>query len=118
MAYIINVPDNDWSSQVVILGKSRYRLELKFKERLNRWYFSLFDNDGERLVTERKIIPGVFLTEPFSFEGFEGALICEVQFGADEYPSRDNLGRGKAFELQYLTAEEMRLLADLFNEVV
>lgn len=107
MAYSILVPDSDWSSQVVTLGGTTFILELKYKERTQRWYMSLFSNTGERLLTEKKIVDGQTLTGLWDIEGLYGDIFCERMYGTDEYPTRNTLGIDKPFNLLYYTEDEM-----------
>ena len=118
MAYIINIPDSDWSSQTVTLGNKIYTLELKYKSRTQRWYLSLYDNNKALLLSEKKLVSNMFLTEPYALDSFTGGLIVEKAFGDKEYPSRDNLGLGKAFELKYLSADEVALMIQISKDEV
>lgn len=116
MAYSINVPDNEWSSQTVTLGNISLVVELQYKNRTGRWYLTLSNPiTGEVYVCQRKLVPNMFATASAVIPGFTGELICEHIFGALSsnahpngiYPTRNNLGRGKEFELKYLTNDEL-----------
>lgn len=116
MAYIINIPDADWSTQTVTLGSEAFQLELKYKERTQRWYLSLYNSNGDVLLNERKIVPNILVTGLFQLEGLEGEIICEHIYGSSDYPSRNNFGLNKEFELKYLTAEEVDGFIELSKE--
>lgn len=107
MSYNINIPDADWSTQVITLGGTTFNLELKYKERTQRWYMTLSDIDGNPLVTEKKIVDGQSLTGLWDIEGLFGDIWCERVYGLDVYPTRDTLGIGKAFNLVYFTEDEL-----------
>lgn len=116
MAYSINVPDNDWSSQTVTLGEGSFVVELQYKNRTGRWYLTLSNPvTGEIYVCQRKLVPNMFATAFAIIPGFTGELICEHVYGELSnlenlngfYPTRNNLGRGKEFELKYLTNDEL-----------
>ncbi|EKF2848411.1 hypothetical protein OYT40_002162 [Escherichia coli] len=116
MAYIINIPDSEWSSQAVTLGNKIYKIELKYKSRTQRWYLSLSDNNKTTLLTEKKLVSNMFLTEPYALDSFTGGLIVERIFGDADYPSRNNLGLGKEFELKYLSADETALMIQISKD--
>ena len=107
MAYNILVPDADWSSQVVTLGGTTFILELKYKSRTDRWYMTLYNSDGQVLLTEKKIVDGQTLTGLWDIEGMYGDIFCERAYGTDIYPSRNTLGIDKPFNLLYYTEDEM-----------
>lgn len=115
MAYNIMVPDNDWSSQVVTLGGTTFTVELKYKERIERWYLSLYDSDNNALLTEKKLVDGQCITGLWDIEGMFGGIFCERAFGTDVYPTRDTLGLNKAFNLVYYTQDEMDWLLQMTN---
>ncbi|AZV02131.1 hypothetical protein [Pectobacterium phage Wc4-1] len=107
MAYNITVPDDENSVQTVTLGGTTFRLGLKYKARTQRWYLSLYDNDDNPLLTEKKLVDGQSITGLWDIEGMFGEIFCERSYGTDIYPSRDTLGIDKPFNLVYYTAEEM-----------
>ncbi|XAO54241.1 hypothetical protein [Yersinia phage vB_YenM_P778] len=116
MAMSIVIPDRDWSSQVVTLGGTTFIVELKFKLRTNRWYMTLRDSTGELLLTEKKCVPDQNLTGLYDIEGLYGDIFIDKVYGAEEYPSRNNLGVGKEFELRYYTETEVNVLITESNE--
>lgn len=130
MSYSINIPDYDWSSQVVNLGDNSFVIELRYKARTGRWYLTLKDPmTDDILISEKKIVGEMLVTGLYQIDNLTGAIYCERVYGKgkmklnsnsdsatpyttdDEYPSRNNFGRGKEFELMYLTQDEMSLLA-------
>lgn len=110
MSLEISIPDADFSSQIVTLGSYQYTIELKFKERVNKWFLTLRDSDGVTLLSERKLLNEMAVTGLFALPDFEGALFVERNFGTDENPSRDNFGHGKEFRLIYFTAQETAII--------
>lgn len=115
MAYNIMVPETDWSSQVVTLGGTTFILELKYKERTQRWYMSLYDSDNNPLLTEKKLVDGQTMTGLWDIQGMYGGIFCERAYGTDVYPTRDTLGLNKPFNLVYYTQEEMDWLLLMTN---
>lgn len=107
MAYSILVPDADWSRQTITLGGTTFILELKYKQRTERWYMSLYDYSGQPILTEKKIVDGQTMTGLWDIEGMYGDIFCERIYGTDVYPTRNTLGINKAFNLVYYTEEEM-----------
>lgn len=110
MAVNIVVPDADWSTQVVTLGDSVFVIELKYKARNKRWYMTLRDTDNNILLAEKKCVPTELLTGLYDIEGLYGDIYVERVYGNSAYPSRDNFGIGKEFELRYFTEEEINWL--------
>ncbi|WP_400217233.1 phage baseplate plug protein [Escherichia coli] len=115
MAYNINIPDADWSVQKVILGGQTFNIEMKYKERTKRWYLTLINSDGEILLSEKKCLNQMFITEPYVITGFDGGLFVERVYGDDTYPTRDNFGVGKEFELKYFPKEELSQFIHVTN---
>ncbi len=110
MAYEINVPGNSWSEQTVTLDGGLFRIELKYKERTERWYLTLKDNTGVNLLTEKKLVDGQVITGLYDLPGLSGAIAVQRNYGRDSYPTWDTLGRDKAFSLIYLTEAEYTML--------
>ncbi|EHZ8238423.1 hypothetical protein K6R49_003725 [Escherichia coli] len=116
MAYSINVPDNEWSSQTVTLGEVSLIVEFRYQTRTGRWYLTLSSPiTGEIYLSQRKLVGNMLTTAFTSIPGFTGELFCEHVYGnlSDKdnsygiYPTRNNFGRGKEFELKYLTNDEL-----------
>ncbi len=118
MAYNILVPDTDWSSQVITLGGTTFVLELKYKERTQRWYMSLFSSDGVKLLSEKKIVDGQTMTGLYDLPGMYGGIFCERAYGLEVYPTRQTLGIGKEFNLVYYTQEEMDWLLQMTDNKI
>lgn len=115
MAYSILVPDTEWSSQTVTLGGTTFILELKYKQRTERWYMSLFDADGNPILSEKKLVQGQTLTGLYDIVGMYGDIFCERVYGLADYPTRDTLGLDKEFVLVYYTEEEMDWMLQMTN---
>lgn len=115
MSYNINVPNESWSVQSVTLGGNIYKIELKYKHRTQRWYLSLFDSDNNPLMSEKKCVSEMFISEPYEINGFTGALLVEKVFGDDSliYPSRNTFGLNKEFQLKYYDADEFKSFAHI-----
>ncbi|MGX9869052.1 phage baseplate plug family protein [Enterobacter mori] len=114
MTQSINIPSNsDWSTQTVTLDGNLYEIELKYKERTERWYLTLRNTEGEDLLTEKKCVGGQTLTGLHGIPLFGGNLYIERKFGKGDYPSHDDFGPGKAFELLYFTDAEYTALLKL-----
>lgn len=110
MSYEINVPSSAWSTQTVTLDGSLFRIELKYKERTERWYMTLKDNTGVDILTEKKLVDGQVITGLWDLPGVQGAIAVQRNYGTDVYPTYDTLGVGKQFSLVYLTEDEYTLL--------
>jgi len=113
MAFEINIPHSPWSEQTITLDGSLFRLEMKFKDRTDRWYLTLKDNLGKHLITEKKCVNGQTLTGLYDLLGLQGALFVQQNYGRDDYPSYDNFGLGKQFSLVYMTDAEFTLFLSL-----
>lgn len=110
MSYEINIPQSAWSTQTVTLDGALFRIELKYKERAERWYMTLKDNTGVDLLTEKKLVDGQVITGLWDITGLTGALAVQRNYGTDIYPTFETLGQGKQFSLVYLTEAEYTLL--------
>lgn len=113
MAYEINIPNNAWSEQTVTLDGSLFRLEMKYKDRTERWYVTLKDNLGNHLLTEKKCVAGQTVTGLYDLPGVTGALFVQQNYGLDDYPTFDNFGIDKQFSLIYMTDAEFTLFLQL-----
>lgn len=107
----INIPDRPDTIQDLVFEGTDYKVNFTFFTRDSSWRISLFDFNGNTLLSGVKIIPDWFLMTNFHISQPsipKGDFVC-IKFTEDasEELGRDNLGQGKSFRLFYLTEEEM-----------
>lgn len=103
----INNSNTPYSEQRVILGNSIHTFIFKYNSRNESWYLTLLDSSGQNeILSGIKLEPNQALTNRYILEDFSGILVC-LRVNNDYSPlSLDNLGRGKAYRLAWLSEEE------------
>jgi hypothetical protein len=108
MALKINVPDNAWSEQSISLSGIDYRFVFYFNDRDSRWRLDIFSSEtpvitGIKIMENQALVTANYYPDLFQ----HGELFC-IRVKQDGLPvGRSNLGFNKAYEIMYLTVEEV-----------
>jgi len=105
----INVPDTPNSIVPVTLGGLSYQFKFYYISRIKNpsYYLDIYYNN-QKVVTGLKMVEGVPLLKKYALLDFDhGELVVFKMKQTDEPLGRDNFGNGKAYELLYVSREEL-----------
>ena len=106
----INVPFTPWSEQSITLNGVEYRFIFSFNERSERWHLSIYLRDVP-IKTGLVLMENGLLLGNYRLDDFDhGKLFCVRMKKSGKNAGYDNTGFGKAYELIYLTNEELNEL--------
>ena len=107
MSLSISVPTSPSERSIITLSGSEYEFFFNFNTRDSRWRLSIKQGNTS-IVSGIKIVESQDLLGRYLLEGFShGNLYC-IRFKEDGEPvGRDNFGIDKAYELVYLTNQEI-----------
>lgn len=107
MALKIPVPGTAYSNQEVTLAGIKYNFKFQYNGRDSRWRLSILLGDTT-VISGVKIMENERLLWRYRLPQFQhGDLFC-IRFKDDgKEVGRDNFGVDKAYELLYLTNEEI-----------
>lgn len=107
MPLSISIPTSPSERSTVTLSGVEYEFFFNFNTRDSRWRLSISIN-GKLLVSSIKLVESQNLLGRYILEDFShGNLFC-IRFKEDGLPvGRNNLGIDKAYELVYLTNQEI-----------
>jgi hypothetical protein len=110
MALKINVPDSANTQSNVSLGGSNYLFDFTFNDRDGRYRLTISLN-GESVISGLKLIENVIITQKYDLPDFDHGELLLVKIKDTTDPAgRNNIGIGKAYELIYLSNEELAAL--------
>jgi len=111
MAISIPVPNSSYAEQFVSLDSNLITMMFSFNVVNKSWYISLSDSLDNPIKLGIKVMENQNLTKRFSLAEFKsGSLWCIRVKNSAERLGRDNFGRGKAFELFWVSNEEAESL--------
>jgi len=94
-----------WYDYTITLEDVMYRVELKYKDRLGRWYLYLYDADDNALLLGKKLSVNVDLLAQYEIDGLPpGGIVLWDSSGAEAECGYDDLG--VRCVLLYLTEAE------------
>ena len=107
MALRIPVPDTSFAENTFSLGGINYRFVFRFNDRDERWRIDIYINDDPVKLGIKVMENQLFLSR-YRLEDFDhGDIGCFRVLETTEPVGRNNLGIDKAYELIYLTNEEI-----------
>ena len=112
MAVTLPTPITANETHRVSLNNILYDLTYRYNTRDKRWRISLA-LQGETFVSGIKVMENQLLLGQFLLTDYiSGEIMCARNKDDGQPVGRDNLGVGKAYELLYLTQEEVDSLED------
>lgn len=112
MPVVLPTPTTANETHRVSLNNTLYDLTYTFNLRDSRWRISL-SLQGETFISGIKVMENQLLLEQFVLEEFiTGDIFCVRNKDDGDPVGRDNLGLNKAYELLYLTQEEVDALEE------
>lgn len=109
----LQVPQIAYNRFDVSLSGERFLLDFSFNERdgdYGRWYLNVYNSDEELIVGSLKLIEDTSSTVHLDLSEFNLGFLQVTQVDDDELPaSRNNLGIGKSYDLQYVTFSELEV---------
>ena len=110
MPVVLPTPITANETQRVSLNNILYDITYRYNTRDERWRIDLAVQ-GETFVTGIKVMENQLLLGQFLLsEYIQGELFCVRNEDDDNPVGRDNFGLGKAYELLYLTPDEVNNL--------
>lgn len=104
----IPIPDSAYSEVEVSLGGSAYNFVFNYNSMDTTYRLDIFSG-GESVIYGVLLIEGSSLLGKYTLPLFDhGELFVAKLEATDRKPSRDNIGLGKAYELLYISDDEMR----------
>ena len=81
-----------------------YRLRFDWKQRSQRWFFTLETSDGTPILTNKKIVSQYFIRRKHD-DWPEGCFACLEPTNEGGNPGRNNFGYGKKFRFYFVPNE-------------
>jgi hypothetical protein len=107
MALSINIPDSPFASFEVPLGGQTYNFDITYNTRDSRYRLDIYQN-SEVIILGLKLVENADLLGKYNLPAFNhGGLFVVSNYKTDEPVGRDNIGTGKAYELIYVSNEEL-----------
>lgn len=104
----ISVPNRTNTVSRVSLGGITYSFHFIFNSVTQRHYLNIYYGSN-LIVAGLKLLEGVRIIDKYSLESFSGGELVVVKTNqTDDDVGRDNLGIGKAYELLYISPNELR----------
>lgn len=109
----LQIPQISYSRFDVTLSGDRFLFDFSFNSRdgdYGRWYLDIYNSDEELIVGSLKLLEDTSPTVHLDLSEFNLGFLQVTQLDDDELPaSRNNLGVGKSYDLQYVTFSELGL---------
>ena len=103
----IQIPDEASSEIKVALDGRDYTFQYSYSSVSECFYLSIFF-EGEEIISSLKLIEGVPLLRKYALDNFEhGELVLGKLRSTEASPGRNNVGINKAYELIYISNEEL-----------
>lgn len=105
---IIKTPSQASSSYKVSLEGQSYKLYQRFNTRTQSWYLDVYNSDNSPLVLGRKLLPEVpIIVRNLDLMPKGNLTVVQNKSSLATSITRDNLGEGKDYELNYYTLEDL-----------
>lgn len=101
--------DDPFYDMLIDLEGVGYRVEFRFNQRNNCWYFDLSLEDGTELLKGIKIVPSIPLLSRFANRKIPAGILMAVNNAIDNDlpPGLIELGPTERVQLNYVTEEEL-----------
>jgi len=106
---IPTTPEVPFQTSRITLEGREYNLDLRWNQREERWYLSIFDEGNAALLLGRKLIANWPLLRYYRDYGTglpQGELMAMDLTGDGSPPGLKDLGAGLRVELTYFTSDE------------